>query len=78
MTDIDAAGYIRELMEYNAQSVFLTPKNNGFDTFFQCAMSHALRALEERAGVHNQVFYQANPNGSYTAVVSPKDKEAES
>lgn len=49
MTDLDAIEYIEELMEFNRNDEMLTPKNiNGFDTFYQCALDHAIRALRER------------------------------
>lgn len=56
MTDRDAIKYIRELMEFNMNGKLLTPKNEnlGYDTFYQCAFEHAIRALEERAERHER------------------------
>lgn len=51
MTDLDAIEYIEELKEFNSNGEMITPKNKslGFDTFYQCAFEHAIRALKERA-----------------------------
>lgn len=53
MSDLEAIEYIKELMEYNRGGELVTPKNKelGYDTFYQCAFQHAIRALEERSGV---------------------------
>ena len=50
MRDRDAVEYIEELMEFNRQGKLITPNNEklGFDTFYQCAFEHAVRALKER------------------------------
>lgn len=50
MTDLDAIEYIEELKEFNSNGEMITPKNKnlGFDTFYQCAFDHAIRALKER------------------------------
>lgn len=49
MTDLDAIEYIEELKEFNSNGEMITPKNKnlGFDTFYQCAFDHAIRALKE-------------------------------
>lgn len=52
MTDMDAVEYLEELKQFNENGEIVTPKNKGlgFDTFYQCAFDHAIRALKERAG----------------------------
>lgn len=67
MTDIDAACYLKELMDYNAAGRMLTPQMSRFDPIFQGAMDRAVRALERKAGAKNQQYVK-NPNGSYSAV----------
>jgi len=70
MSDLDAAAYLRELSDYNSSGCMSTPAcPEGKDTFFQCAFDHAIRALEERAGVKN-VRYVKNLNGTYTAIIN--------
>lgn len=50
MTDLEAIEYLKELMEYNRDGLLSTPKNKelDYDTFYQCAFQHAIRALQER------------------------------
>ena len=50
MRDIDAVEYLEELKDFNAKGKLITPKNEtlGYDTFYQCAFDHAIRALKER------------------------------
>ena len=67
MTDMDAACLLKELADYNAASAMATPQSGGFDTIFQCALDHAVRALEERAGAAGTAYVK-NPNGSYMAL----------
>lgn len=49
MTDNDAIEYLMELKEFNVQGKMVTPKNEnlGYDTFYECAFDHAIRALRE-------------------------------
>lgn len=49
MTDLDAIEYIEELKGFNSNGEMITPnnKNLGYDTFYQCAFDHAIRALKE-------------------------------
>lgn len=69
MADLDSACLIRELMEYNKEGLLLTPQMTEFDTIFDCAFTHAIRALEERSGYGvGEVEYKRNANGSFTAV----------
>lgn len=67
MSDMDAACLLKELSAYNLAGQMLTPQMTSFDTFFQCAFDHAIRALEERADRTN-VQYTRNPNGSYSVL----------
>jgi len=68
VTDLDAAAYLKELSDYNNSGCMVTPAcPEGRDTSFQCAFDHAIRALEERAGVKTSVCYTKNANGTYTA-----------
>lgn len=54
MSDVDAMEYLQELKQYNKQGLLLTPQNNGPDTFWTCAIDHAIRALKERInGAHS-------------------------
>lgn len=48
MTDLDAIEYLEDLKKYNRSDKLITPQNKSFDTFFQCAFDHAIRALKER------------------------------
>lgn len=48
MTDLDAAQYILDLKRYNQADKLVTPQNDKFDTFWDCAFDHAIRALEEK------------------------------
>ncbi|HHV09989.1 MAG TPA: hypothetical protein GXX75_06905 [Clostridiales bacterium] len=50
MSDLDALEVIRELKEYNHQGLLLTPASVDDDPLYACALSHAIRALEERCG----------------------------
>ncbi len=71
MTDLDAAAYLKELSDYNSSGCMITPAcPEGNSTFFQCSFDHAIRALEERAGVRAAVYYARNANGTYTASVN--------
>lgn len=69
MTDLDAAGYLRELLEYNIANKMITPANtHGHDTFFTCALEHGIRALEERGKAAQPTAYRKNANGSFTLI----------
>ena len=46
MSDKEAAEYLEELADYNQEGLLLTPQNNGFDAFWDCALGHAIRALK--------------------------------
>ena len=46
MTDMDAIEYLEELMKFNRADQMTTPQNKKFDTFYQCAFEHAIRALK--------------------------------
>lgn len=46
MSDKEAAEYLEELAVYNREGLLLTPQNNGFDAFWDCAFGHAIRALK--------------------------------
>lgn len=52
MTDLEAIEYLEELKKYNVIGKMLTPANHnkGYDPFYQGALSHAIRALQERTG----------------------------
>ncbi|MCM1295889.1 MAG: hypothetical protein NC311_10135 [Muribaculaceae bacterium] len=65
MTDLDAACLLKEPSGRNAQGLMRTPQMQSFDTVFQCAFGHAIRALEERAGAKDPA-YAKSPNGSYS------------
>lgn len=65
MTDMDAACLVKELAEYDKAGLLRTPQGPGPDTIFQCALGHAIRALEERAGMTG-AEYVRNPNGSWS------------
>ena len=68
MTDLDAAAYLKKLRDYNQQGSMPTPASpHGRDPFFDCALDHAIRALEERSGA-SAVTYRKHPNGGYSAV----------
>lgn len=67
MTDFDAACYLRELQELNRHSMLQTPQNQNFDTIWDCAFDHAIRALLERQGLSaDSCSFTRNPNGSYS------------
>lgn len=66
MTDCDAACYLKELQALNQENLLQTPKNQGFDTIWDCAFDHAIRALLEKQGLSpNSCSFTRNPNGSY-------------
>lgn len=69
MTDIDAIELLKELQKYNLESRLVTPKNSSFDLCWDCAIVHAIHALERRAGVAGEVTYTAGPNGSFKCVM---------
>lgn len=46
MSDKEAAEYLEELADYNQEGLLLTPQNNGFDAFWDCALGYAIRALK--------------------------------
>ena len=48
MTDREAIVYIKELMDYNKNNQMITPRNEKFDVFYQCAFENAIKALRER------------------------------
>lgn len=77
MTDLDAACYLKELQAYNKKGVLTTPKNTYTDTFWDCALDHAIRALLEKSGVSEDcVTFSTTPNGSVLAFVDRSAAEA--
>lgn len=74
MTDLDAACLLKELSGYNQAGEMKTPQMQEYDTIFQCAMEHAVHALEERSGMES-VQYEQNRNRSFSvrdAAQSPR------
>lgn len=69
MSDLDAAAYLHELQQYNRDGQMSTPQNSVHDSIWDCAILHAIRALEERSGVSGRVSYVVNPNGSFSVVI---------
>ena len=73
MTDIDAAEYLRELKDAALENKLITgPNPTGVAAFYDCALMHAIRALEERhypperrLDPTTDIAYQKLPNGSY-------------
>lgn len=48
MSDKEAAEYLEELADYNRNGLLITPQNNGFDAFWDCAFEHAICALKDK------------------------------
>lgn len=69
MSDLDAAAYLKELQQYNREGKLITPQNLMHDSIWDCALMHAIWALEECSGVSERVHYTRNSNGSFGAVI---------
>ncbi|HHV13223.1 MAG TPA: hypothetical protein GXX75_23400 [Clostridiales bacterium] len=51
MSDQDALEVIKDLRKFNEAGVLLTPESVDNDPLYDCVLSHAIRALEERCGI---------------------------
>lgn len=76
MTDFNATCYLRELQAMNRENTMLTPKNSAYDTIWDCAFDHAIRALLTKQGLTGgqTAAFIRNPNGSYSLQITKKEE----